>query len=79
MSYEKELARVRARGKPSPRVRLLWTAPNGFDGWVTYDTLTQARAGRHVECPDAIDWVIVELTEPGKYGLCGRVLDSVEE
>ena len=80
MTYEQELARVRARvrarAKPAPRVRLIYQLPDGFEGWSTHATLAEARAAVPA---DAVDWVVIELPESGPYGSCGRVLASSED
>ncbi len=58
--------------RPSPGVRLLWTAPDGSEHLRDFSTVSEAR-----ECipVDSADWVIVERTVPGRYGVVGRVLD----
>jgi len=73
VSYGDALARVRARAKPSPGVRLLWTAADGSEHFRDFATISEAR---EITLVNVKDWVIVERTVSGKYGAVGRVLES---
>jgi hypothetical protein len=55
-------------------VRLLWTDANGAEHLRDFASISEAR--EHV-ADDMSDWVIVERTISGVYGVVGRVLDLV--
>ncbi len=57
-------------------VRLLWAEASGAEHFRDFAALSEAR---EAVTPAMVDWVIVARTVPGRHGVVGTVLDSVEE
>jgi len=61
--------------KRNEGVRLLWTNADGSEHLRDFNAISEAR--EHVTA-DMSDWVIVQRTVTGRYGVVGRVLDCID-